>query len=260
MNRKRITLYLLVLSALVSLYALLAFRFNLPVTAAITPGITLISLAFALLHASQREGWLKTGLLLVIVFFTGLIFESLGVATGWVYGPYHYTDQLGPKFLGLVPYLIPLAWTYMIYPSMVIAGRVVPETWTGLKRGVLVAALSGVIMTAWDVVMDPMMVFGGNWVWEVKGAYFGVPLQNFWGWWLTTFVAVGIFQLVSRRMKANVIEVPDRWAVILYGITGVTSIVTCLMIDLGGAALAGLFAMLPWFAIGWLRTQPREKD
>ena len=49
------------------------------------------------------------------------------MATGWVYGPYHYTDQLGPKFLGLVPYLIPVAWFMMSYPSFVIADRLVPS-------------------------------------------------------------------------------------------------------------------------------------
>ena len=36
-------------------------------------------------------------------------------------------------------------------------------------------------MTAWDVGMDPMMVAAGNWIWETEGAYFGVPLQNYWG-------------------------------------------------------------------------------
>ncbi|NTW35817.1 MAG: carotenoid biosynthesis protein, partial [Syntrophobacteraceae bacterium] len=42
-------------------------------------------------------------------------------------------------------------------------------------------------MTAWDVMMDPMMVRGQHRVWEADSAYFGIPLQNFWGWWLTTF-------------------------------------------------------------------------
>ena len=53
-------------------------------------------------------------------------------------------------------------------------------------------------MTAWDLVMDPMMVAGGHWVWEVEGAYFGVPLQNFWGWWLTTFVTFILFLALAR--------------------------------------------------------------
>jgi uncharacterized membrane protein len=40
---------------------------------------------------------------------------------------YHYTALLGPKFLGLVPYLIPAAWFMMNYPSFVIAERLIPS-------------------------------------------------------------------------------------------------------------------------------------
>jgi len=69
-------------------------------------------------------------------------------ALQFVCAVYHYTDKLGAKFLGLVPYLIP-------------------------------AAVGGLVMTAWDVVMDPIMVAGGHWVWDVNGAYHGIPLQNF---------------------------------------------------------------------------------
>jgi putative membrane protein len=52
--------------------------------------------AFALLHAGHREGWSRAIWLLALVFIVSLLFESVGVATGWIYGPYHYTDQLGP--------------------------------------------------------------------------------------------------------------------------------------------------------------------
>jgi uncharacterized membrane protein len=75
-----------------------------------TPLLSLLSFSFALLHGSVRLGWRKALLLLALTFSISLLFESVGVATGWVYGPYHYTDKLGPLFLGLVPYLIPVAW------------------------------------------------------------------------------------------------------------------------------------------------------
>jgi len=144
---------------------------------------------------------------------------------------------------------------FMMYPSMLIAKAITPEKWSGFKRGLFVAALSGVIMTAWDVAMDPMMSLGGYWTWEIKGGYFGVRFQNFWGWWLTTFVAVGVYLLVSQKLPVKVSVVPDNWAVAMYILTGVTSIITCLIINLQGAALAGIFAMLPWAVMGLLKTQ-----
>ena len=64
---------------------------------------------FAILHAGSSFGW-RLGLLMF--FATALItwlFEQVGVATGAVYGAYHYSGMLGPK-LGAVPLLIPLAW------------------------------------------------------------------------------------------------------------------------------------------------------
>ena len=50
------------------------------------------------------------------------------------------------------------------------------------------SALSALVMTAWDVVMDPGMSLAQNWVWEKSGIYFGVPRHNYFGWLLTTFV------------------------------------------------------------------------
>ena len=259
MNLKRFTWIILLFYLVISIYGIAVIALPMPQIFPITPISTLLAYLFAVLHAGQREGWRRAGLLVVIVFLTGLTFESIGVATGWVYGPYHYTENLGPLFLGLVPYLIPLAWTMMIYPSLVIAGRIIPGHWSGAGRGFAMAALGGVIMTAWDVAMDPMMVSGGNWVWEVQGAYFGVPLQNFWGWWLTTFIALLLYQVAASRIKSKPLAIPDRWAVGSYVITGTSTVVVDLLIGLGGPALAGIFSMVPWMGFGLINTRPAHR-
>ncbi len=49
--------------------------------------------------------------------------------------------------------------------------------------------------------MDPLIVSAGHWVWDgllSTRPYFGVPLQNYWGWWLTTFVTFALFLVISR--------------------------------------------------------------
>ncbi len=254
MTLKRVTWFVFWAFVLVTVYSILALAFKLPIPFQVTPINTLLAFTFALLHAAQREGSRRTALLTGVVFATGLAFESVGVATGWVYGPYHYTDQLGPKFLDLVPYLIPIAWTMMMYPALVIAQGVIPRTWPTVWRNLAVAALGGVVMTAWDVAMDPMMVAAGHWVWDVPGAYFGVPLQNFWGWWLTTFVALWIYLVLSPRIKENpVAGFSDRWAVEAYVLLGASSILVNLLTNLQGPALAGIFAMLPWMVMGMIQ-------
>ncbi len=224
----------------------------------LTPLTTLTAFIFAILHGFQRYGWKKILLLVVVVFVVSLAFESLGVATGKVYGPYHYTDKLGPKFLGLVPYLIPLAWFMMMYSSLVIAGRILPESrGKRIGRAILVAALGGLVMTAWDLAMDPLMVLGGHWVWEVNGAYFGVPLQNYWGWWLTTFVAMGLFGFLAgkgpRTGRETARRAPDNWAVTAYLLMGISSVALDFVFNLDGPALVGIFCMLPWVLVGYMR-------
>ena len=215
---------------------------------------TLLVFAVAVLHAGRRLGWKRMLILLALTFGVSLLFESVGVMTGLVYGPYHYTEQLGTKFLGLVPLFVPLGWFLMSYPSFVIADWIIPSSLTFGKRVLGIAALGGLIMTSWDLVVDPVRVQSGQWVWEARGQYFGVPLQNYLGWWLTTFVTFILFLSITRYTSSESRNASfDNLALISYALTGFTEISAALVIGLGGPALAGFFAMIPWVIMGWAR-------
>ena len=90
------------------------------------PLSTLLGFLIALLHAATRMKWTRALWLLASAFVVSLVFESVGVLTGLIYGPYHYTEKLGSLFLGLVPLIIPIASFMMMYPSFVIAHWIVP--------------------------------------------------------------------------------------------------------------------------------------
>lgn len=250
---RKITLALLVIYAALMALPLISLALRSGPMGFMTPITTLVGMTFALLHAGQRLGWRRALLLLGSVFLVSLTFESVGVATGWVYGPYHYTDKLGPLFLGLVPYLIPAAWFMMSYPSFVIADWLVPSAWRRGARLIGVAAVGGLVMTAWDLIMDPMAA-GWHWVWEVEGAYFGIPLQNFWGWWLTVFTSFAVYLLLAGKESRPAAASFDRLAMISYLVTAFGMISIALAVDAGGLALVGFFAMTPWFAAAWLRS------
>ena len=254
MTQRRLTLAVLAVYALLTLYSVLGQPLF-----SITP---LVGLVFALLHAGQREGWKNAWRLLALVFGVSLLFESVGVATGWIYGPYHYTDRLGPKFLGLVPYLIPVAWFMMSYPSFVIAERLTTaDRPARASRGpglLAVAALGGLVMTAWDLIMDPLMVSAGHWVWDTTGAYFGIPLQNFWGWWLTVFVTYALYLFIRRTASRAPDAGFDRQAVAAYLITALGMIASDLQRGAGNLALIGFFAMTPWALMAWTRLTAQE--
>jgi uncharacterized membrane protein len=257
--RRKLIIVLLILYGLFILYVTISLAVGLPVPDFIVPVSTLTGFCFSLLHAGERLGWGKALTLLAFVFVVSLSFESIGVATGLVYGPYHYTEKLGLKFMGLVPYLIALAWFMMMYPSLVMAEWLIPSLWTSAKRLLSIAAIGGLVMTAWDVVMDPIMVAGNYWVWEVKGAYFGVPLQNYWGWWLTVFTTLVIYLLFTRKWPSVEEARFDRLAMAAFMITGYGNVINALIIGLSGPALAGFLALTPWVLLALISTSRNNK-
>lgn len=166
---------------------------------------TLLLLLFSLTHAIYALGWRHTAIFFAITAVVSWAFEQVGVETGAVYGAYYYTDFLGPK-LGHVPVLIPLAWFMMIYPSYIIVNLIVQGRPTGtpsaLKRVLWLAFFSGVVMTAWDLVVDPFLTSPPfeAWVWTEGGPYFGIPVQNYIGWLLTTFTVYLLYRLYESRV------------------------------------------------------------
>lgn len=246
------TLYTLVILAI--LYAVLTITLDADWQPLLMPLATLLAYTFAMDHSRQNLGWRRTWLLLGLTTGISLLFESIGVATGWIYGEYSYTTHLGPRFLGLVPWIIPPAWFMVVYPSLVIALRLVSMVDHILVWRALVAGCGAVVMTAWDLVLDPLMVASNHWNWHTPGAYFGIPLQNYAGWWLTSFVIMFAFLSLSRFTpddRALIESTFERQAILVYAILGMSTVATALRLGLDGPALVGLFAMTPWAVLAW---------
>jgi len=94
---------------------------------------------------------------------------------------------LGPS-CGEVPLLIPLAWFMMIYPSYVVANLALEGhvfgTPGGRGRLVGLAAASAIVMTAWDLVIDPILSdVGQGWIWETGGPYSASRSKTTWAGW-----------------------------------------------------------------------------
>lgn len=170
------------------------------------PLITLIFFLFAFTHASSTLGWRRATALLAIGYTVTMIFELLGVSTGFPFGPYHYSGLLGYKLLGLVPVLIPVAWFMMLYSSRTVALTLLGQSEdrmqaTGTSSLFFVWVVSALAMVAWDLIMDPMMVAYGYWTWDQPGLYFGIPVSNFLGWFLVALLVYIFFDLFSRRWE-----------------------------------------------------------
>ncbi len=167
-------------------------------------GFVLFFVLFSVFHCWAVEGPKRTGIFFAVSAIVTYAMEEIGVRTGLVFGAYHYSDMLGIK-LGHVPVLIPLGWFMMIYPSRVVAKAILRTSDVRSIPGITVlAALSAMVMTAWDLVMDPAMsTLARNWVWEKGGVYFGVPERNYLGWLLTTFLVYCLVGLLWRTDDAK---------------------------------------------------------
>lgn len=169
--------------------------------------IVVILALFCAWHAWTALGPRLAATFLVITLVTSWTLEELGVVTGLVYGPYHYTVSLGPS-IGSVPALIPLAWFALAYPTSVlvdlVAGRWVAGSPGGRRRLVGLALVGALLMTAWDLALDPILSGPayGAWIWEAGGPSGGIPAQNSVGWFATAFTIFLAFRLVQRRVSS----------------------------------------------------------
>jgi uncharacterized membrane protein len=160
----------------------------------------LAALIFVVAHGYIALGWRNIIAFILITIVISFASEAIGVATGLVFGAYHYTDLLGPKLLG-VPPIIQVGYLATGYASVVM-GRIILSLLRPVTGWAIFAApLAGAfIMVGWDVAMDPYQsTVTGDWIWQDGGPYFGVPLHNYAGWFGTVFTFMLVYFLFASR-------------------------------------------------------------
>ncbi len=214
------------------------------------------------LHAASRLRWRTALFILAAAFAISLTAELIGTATGYPFGPYSYTTQLGYLIGGRVPFNIPASWFFMVYAALAICGRVLPADDSGRSRWRW-AVISACVLTAWDVSMDPAMVATSHWQWHLPEAanaspvarvllsdlFYGMPLANWVGWLLTgTIVSRVLLTIVPPSRWAAEVS-PSRFPLVLYAVNGVFPILICVGHGLWWAVVLGAVAMaLPLLA------------
>ncbi|MET0187606.1 MAG: carotenoid biosynthesis protein [Pseudonocardia sediminis] len=202
---------------------------------AVTVLSVVVFAAASLADCARVHGYLSALALAVVAGGGGLFVESLGLRTGFPFGEYHYTGTLGPELFG-VPLVVPLAWTMMAWPALVV-GR------TLCTRTVPVVLTAGLALASWDVFLDAQMVAAGHWYWTHPDPALplvpGIPLTNYAGWVLVAVVICGALHLVlgggpdGRRSRSAP-------AAVLYLWTYASSVLAHLaFFALPGSALVG---------------------
>jgi putative membrane protein len=244
-----------------------------------------ISILVMAIHAIVALGWSEVAIFAASCLTITFAMENIGTTTGFPFGRYAFLVGARLPHVGSIPIIVGALYFGMGYASWVMASLLVghrverPKTRYALVAVPLVAAF---VMTQWDVVMDPSgSTLGKAWAWYDSGAYFGVPLSNFLGWLLVTWLYFQAFAIISyrRRAKADYVWRPRAfWSfpILLYLAAGLCHIPQMLapdarLIDAGGrawsaadlretAVIVMLFTMAPTSILALLRLASQERD
>jgi uncharacterized membrane protein len=257
-------LYLVVVTVtsalLILLNVLLGMR--IPFDVGFLLGYVAASLVFVVWHAVLTKGWKRSLVMFSLSFIVAFTAEALGVNFGFVFGQYYYSSILGPSLFG-VPLLAALAWEPIVYAAfylselLALQGENLLPSFLHKTSPLWLAAIGALATTAWDMMIDPIAVSQGWWVWVNGGPYVpyvanGVPITNFLGWLLVAFV----INLIYHWVVAGGERPPISAALNFYGpLTLYSSLfltafgVTLTILKRPEVALIGLLAMGPFILI-----------
>ena len=142
-----------------------------------------------IIHSFTNLSLKTAGTYLIIAAAISYLWEFIGVETGIPFGSYSYTSALGPM-IGPVPVAIPLIWCALGYFCMQASDHYI---------------MASLLMVSLDLSFDPVFSTSLHlWNWTGQTQYFGVPLTNFFGWFvasLTFFVA--FYYVTKQKVKST---------------------------------------------------------
>ena len=162
---------------------------ELPAWSAYVSPLNVVLFALPTIWALKMWLGLRDGLILFAAFSVlALLIESSAIATGFPYGHFGYSNLLGWKVFGLVPWTVAFAWPPLMIGAYSIARR-------ASESRLVRIALAAVMVTVFDVVIDPGAVKLGFWRYAAGGEFYGVPWSNFGGWMVSGVVGAGVLEL-----------------------------------------------------------------
>jgi bisanhydrobacterioruberin hydratase len=124
---------------------------------------------------------------MIICAFVGFAIEVLGVHTGLIFGDYQYGATLGWKAFE-VPLVIGLNWMLLVSSTGTLTHRLRMPRY-------LQAAISATVMTALDLLIEPVAMRLDFWQW----AGHTVPMLNYLAWWISSFVLLLLYLYLPFR-------------------------------------------------------------
>lgn len=139
-------------------------------------------------------GWREAAIVLSVLGLYALLIEASAILTGFPYGHFGYSDLLGFRIFGLVPWTVAFAWTPLILGAYGIAAKLFTDRIPRIFATTF-------IVTSFDVVLDPGAVLLGFWHYKEGGWFYGVPISNFAGWLVSGLIGAILIELLVVKFK-----------------------------------------------------------
>ena len=163
------------------------------------------------IHSYKFRGLFKS-----LLLFLGAIVVGGGVENAnSLLGGYHYPGSDFTIFLVDCPFDVVLGWYVLIYCCTFMAHTIIgkgkgslqtigigtePENGIDknfIKLSILRGMMAGLFAVLLDLLIDPVAVENGWWVWEIDNIYIqGVPLGNYIGWWMLISTSAIFYDLI----------------------------------------------------------------
>jgi|GEM_PF-1003246 len=225
------------------------------------------------LHAVVTIGARKGIGFILWAFLVGFVGEVWGTRYGTIFGGryiYPVTPFTTITLLG-VPLMVVFYWGTLTYAGYATTNALL--LWLNKSKILLqkngarflpiIIVCDALIVLSVDLFMDPVEVKEGMWTWLNKGAYFGVPIGNFIGWFFVALFASGTFRVfehyfcqpskkkIARAKPSFLDQTINLIPAFGYGSLLIYFVATALRANLFAVAAIGSAFMLPVVLLNW---------
>ncbi len=156
----------------------------------------------------------------VLGYLIAWLSELSSIHYGFPYGYYYYLSNTTGKEIWVlgVPLMDSISYVFLAYASYSLALLVISPVrrfrWivyvletNELRWSYFTAILGTILFVYLDIIIDPIALKGDKWFlgqvygYADRGVYFGVPISNFAGWFVTGFLMISTLQNIDRYLQ-----------------------------------------------------------
>lgn len=223
--------------------------------------VTLFGLAY-LYYGWRLLGARRLGLYSALAFALAAVSENASVHWGVPYTLYSFNQELrhSELFLGAVPLMVPLSYTFVMFFAFAAARYVAAGPWRSAPSSPRAAYCLAVVFATWSTwTLDPVSQRGAAWYlgdlfhYAGSGFWFGLPLLSQVGWMAVSATLCGLLAWLVPPQAPQPVAHPWRNPLLACSITFLvqnlhTAVVAIAIgeTELGGA---GFIIWLPVVAV-----------